>query len=159
MNLKELTFFWLRFSCNFCLVCMVKFSLYTLKRVLLPCKQVKPGLPYLDIIRLLRDNSPLPIAAYQVPWYIRQWAVSSSIFFFFWESVSSSIDILILPWATNGLILCVLVFKNRSFFFSILSATIVVYEVLKTGRRSWLLLLWFMAFKLLLVPSTIGLVD
>ncbi|KAF5942317.1 hypothetical protein HYC85_019959 [Camellia sinensis] len=27
---------------------------------------VKPGLPYLDIIRLLRDNSPLPIAAYQV---------------------------------------------------------------------------------------------
>ncbi|KAL2503578.1 Delta-aminolevulinic acid dehydratase 1 [Abeliophyllum distichum] len=26
---------------------------------------VKPGLPYLDIIRLLRDNSPLPIAAYQ----------------------------------------------------------------------------------------------
>ncbi|KAH7575976.1 hypothetical protein JRO89_XS02G0266700 [Xanthoceras sorbifolium] len=28
--------------------------------------QVKPGLPYLDIIRLLRDKSPLPIAAYQV---------------------------------------------------------------------------------------------
>ena len=28
--------------------------------------QVKPGLPYLDIIRLLRDNSALPIAAYQV---------------------------------------------------------------------------------------------
>ncbi|GAB4844167.1 Delta-aminolevulinic acid dehydratase 1, chloroplastic [Ancistrocladus abbreviatus] len=27
---------------------------------------VKPGLPYLDIVRLLRDNSPLPIAAYQV---------------------------------------------------------------------------------------------
>ncbi|CAK9142930.1 unnamed protein product [Ilex paraguariensis] len=27
---------------------------------------VKPGLPYLDIIRLLQDNSPLPIAAYQV---------------------------------------------------------------------------------------------
>ncbi|MBA0623877.1 hypothetical protein Godav_009312 [Gossypium davidsonii] len=27
---------------------------------------VKPGLPYLDIIRLLRDQSPLPIAAYQV---------------------------------------------------------------------------------------------
>ncbi|XP_024990134.1 delta-aminolevulinic acid dehydratase, chloroplastic isoform X1 [Cynara cardunculus var. scolymus] len=27
---------------------------------------VKPGLPYLDVIRLLRDNSPLPIAAYQV---------------------------------------------------------------------------------------------
>ncbi|KAK4481302.1 hypothetical protein RD792_012187 [Penstemon davidsonii] len=26
--------------------------------------QVKPGLPYLDIIRLLRDNSPLSIAAY-----------------------------------------------------------------------------------------------
>ncbi|RDX80011.1 Delta-aminolevulinic acid dehydratase, chloroplastic, partial [Mucuna pruriens] len=26
---------------------------------------VKPGLPYLDIIRLLRDNSSLPIAAYQ----------------------------------------------------------------------------------------------
>ncbi|KAL3520049.1 hypothetical protein ACH5RR_018198 [Cinchona calisaya] len=27
---------------------------------------VKPGLPYLDIIRLLRENSSLPIAAYQV---------------------------------------------------------------------------------------------
>ena len=27
---------------------------------------VKPGLPYLDIIRLLRDNTPLPIAAYHV---------------------------------------------------------------------------------------------
>jgi porphobilinogen synthase len=27
---------------------------------------VKPGLPYLDIIRLLRDNSPLPVAAYHV---------------------------------------------------------------------------------------------
>lgn len=27
---------------------------------------VKPGLPFLDIIRLLRDNSSLPIAAYQV---------------------------------------------------------------------------------------------
>ena len=27
---------------------------------------VKPGLPYLDIIRLLRDNSALPIAAYHV---------------------------------------------------------------------------------------------
>lgn len=37
--------------------------------VLLTCQtelQVKPGLPYLDIIRLLRDNSSLPIAAYQV---------------------------------------------------------------------------------------------
>ncbi|KAK7350604.1 hypothetical protein VNO77_09414 [Canavalia gladiata] len=30
---------------------------------------VKPGLPYLDIIRLLRDNSPLSIAAYQVLGY------------------------------------------------------------------------------------------
>uniref|UniRef100_A0A0E0JVB7 Delta-aminolevulinic acid dehydratase n=1 Tax=Oryza punctata TaxID=4537 RepID=A0A0E0JVB7_ORYPU len=27
---------------------------------------VKPGLPYLDVIRLLRENSALPIAAYQV---------------------------------------------------------------------------------------------
>ena len=27
---------------------------------------VKPGMPYLDIIRLLRDNTPLPIAAYHV---------------------------------------------------------------------------------------------
>jgi porphobilinogen synthase len=27
---------------------------------------VKPGLPYLDVIRLLRDSSPLPIAAYHV---------------------------------------------------------------------------------------------
>lgn len=31
-----------------------------------PVLQVKPGLPYLDVIRLLRDNSPLPIAAYHV---------------------------------------------------------------------------------------------
>ena len=31
-----------------------------------PGPQVKPGLPYLDVIRLLRDNSPLPIAAYHV---------------------------------------------------------------------------------------------
>ncbi|KAA8546416.1 hypothetical protein F0562_002845 [Nyssa sinensis] len=27
---------------------------------------VKPGLPYLDIIRFLQDSSPLPISAYQV---------------------------------------------------------------------------------------------
>ena len=27
---------------------------------------VKPGLPYLDIIRALKDNSTLPIAAYHV---------------------------------------------------------------------------------------------
>ena len=27
---------------------------------------VKPGLPYLDIIRLLRDNTALPVAAYHV---------------------------------------------------------------------------------------------
>lgn len=27
---------------------------------------VKPGLPYLDVIRLLRDNTPLPVAAYHV---------------------------------------------------------------------------------------------
>ena len=27
---------------------------------------VKPGMPYLDIIRALRDNSTLPIAAYHV---------------------------------------------------------------------------------------------
>ncbi len=27
---------------------------------------VKPGLPYLDVIRLLRDNSTVPIAAYHV---------------------------------------------------------------------------------------------
>lgn len=27
---------------------------------------VKPGMPYLDIIRLLRDNTPLPVAAYHV---------------------------------------------------------------------------------------------
>lgn len=39
------------------------FLLQTCKKLDL---QVKPGLPYLDIISLLRDNSPLPIAAYQV---------------------------------------------------------------------------------------------
>ena len=27
---------------------------------------VKPGMPYLDIIRLLRDNTSLPVAAYHV---------------------------------------------------------------------------------------------
>jgi porphobilinogen synthase len=27
---------------------------------------VKPGMPYLDVIRALRDNSTLPIAAYHV---------------------------------------------------------------------------------------------
>lgn len=27
---------------------------------------VKPGMPYLDIIRLLRENTPLPISAYHV---------------------------------------------------------------------------------------------
>lgn len=27
---------------------------------------VKPGMPYLDIIKLLRDNSHLPISAYHV---------------------------------------------------------------------------------------------
>jgi hypothetical protein len=41
--------------------------------------QVKPGLPYLDIIRLLRDNSALPIAAYQV----RLQAFWLQLFFFF----------------------------------------------------------------------------
>ena len=38
---------------------------------------VKPGLPYLDVIRLLRDNTPLPIAAYHVSggcwWGWRGW--------------------------------------------------------------------------------------
>jgi porphobilinogen synthase len=41
--------------------------------------QVKPGLPYLDIIRLLRDNSALPIAAYQV----RLQAFCVQLFLFF----------------------------------------------------------------------------
>lgn len=27
---------------------------------------VKPGMPYLDIIRLLRDNTTLPVSAYHV---------------------------------------------------------------------------------------------
>jgi len=27
---------------------------------------VKPGLPYLDVIRAVRDATPLPVAAYQV---------------------------------------------------------------------------------------------
>ena len=34
---------------------------------------VKPGLPYLDVIRLLRDNSPLPIAAYHVSGALGGW--------------------------------------------------------------------------------------
>lgn len=28
--------------------------------------QVKPAMPYLDVIKLLHDSSPLPISAYQV---------------------------------------------------------------------------------------------
>ena len=28
--------------------------------------KVKPGMPYLDVIRLLKDNSNVPIAAYHV---------------------------------------------------------------------------------------------
>ena len=32
---------------------------------------VKPGLPYLDVIRLLRDSSSLPIAAYHVSGAVR----------------------------------------------------------------------------------------
>jgi porphobilinogen synthase len=27
---------------------------------------VKPGMPYLDVVRRLRDHSTLPVAAYQV---------------------------------------------------------------------------------------------
>lgn len=38
--------------------------------------QVKPGLPYLDIIRLLRDSSPLPIAAYQVNLFMNDLLIS-----------------------------------------------------------------------------------
>jgi hypothetical protein len=30
------------------------------------CVQVKPGMPYLDIIKLLKDNTNLPISAYHV---------------------------------------------------------------------------------------------
>lgn len=58
----------------FCIfVCVIMFKnethlmliLYTQRSEKLDL-QVKPGLPYLDIIRLLRDSSPLPVAAYQV---------------------------------------------------------------------------------------------
>lgn len=42
--------------------------------------QVKPGLPYLDVIRLLRDKYPLPIAAYQVLFYLA-WAYLISVLF------------------------------------------------------------------------------
>ena len=31
-----------------------------------PPLQVKPGMPYLDIIKLLKDNTNLPISAYHV---------------------------------------------------------------------------------------------
>lgn len=53
---------WLRMdfiSCSF----LNSISTQTIEKLDL---QVKPALPYLDVIRLLRDNSPLPIAAYQV---------------------------------------------------------------------------------------------
>lgn len=33
---------------------------------------VKPGMPYLDVIRLLRDNTSLPIAAYHVSGLLQQ---------------------------------------------------------------------------------------
>lgn len=51
--------------------------------------QVKPGLPYLDIIRLLRDKSPLPIAAYQVSTILifTNNTISQSLSFSFWLSL------------------------------------------------------------------------
>ena len=51
--------------------------------------QVKPGLPYLDIIRLLRDNSALPIAAYQVSPLCNQ--VYCAIFPSIWTKSSRSL--------------------------------------------------------------------
>lgn len=52
-------------------------------------RQVKPGLPYLDIIRLLRDNSALPIAAYQVSSLAH--TRNSEVFPFFWLKCSCSL--------------------------------------------------------------------
>lgn len=40
--------------------------------------QVKPAMPYLDVIRLLRDNTSLPISAYQVHIFLRQTAYKCS---------------------------------------------------------------------------------
>ncbi|KAK4835344.1 hypothetical protein QYF36_008593 [Acer negundo] len=63
MNLKELTSFWLvLMSLELC----EYLSDRTSSNAEVTWSQVKPGLPYLDIIRLLRDKSSLPIAAYQV---------------------------------------------------------------------------------------------
>lgn len=65
MSLKELISFWL------VLLSLELLGFYSCRttcnaKVTLLGSQVKPGLPYLDIIRLLRDESSLPIAAYQV---------------------------------------------------------------------------------------------
>jgi len=59
-------------------------------KLLLLVSQVKPGLPYLDIIRLLRDKSPLPIAAYQV-WSVTIWILwSCTRYFQFWLKIFPS---------------------------------------------------------------------
>ena len=49
---------------------------------------VKPGLPYLDVIRLLRDNSSLPIAAYHVSGTLAAAASSLDLCFFLFPRLS-----------------------------------------------------------------------
>ena len=72
MSPKELISFWLAllfFVFSFFFVeldCTLSCGTLFMLKLILTGLQVKPGLPYLDIIRLLRDNSALPIAAYQV---------------------------------------------------------------------------------------------
>lgn len=67
MSLKELIFFLLVSHLLFCRNLEIYYSSkVAAASFFFLAYQVKPGLPYLDIIRLLRDKSPLPIAAYQV---------------------------------------------------------------------------------------------
>lgn len=48
---------------------MANISLFSLPRsvpIASVRRQVKPGMPYLDVIRRLKESSPLPISAYHV---------------------------------------------------------------------------------------------
>lgn len=57
--------------------------------------QVKPAMPYLDVIRLLRDNTSLPISAYQVRIPLHQRASQFSqcdMLWIYWGSPASCHD-------------------------------------------------------------------
>lgn len=60
-QILELTVLWLPG------IVVLLFALWMSYKITVFCfQQVKPAMPYLDVIRLLRDNSSLPVSAYQV---------------------------------------------------------------------------------------------